>query len=214
MRKGLRKEILETARRLFAREGYNSVSMRDIAKELDVSVGNVTYYFKKKEDLIEAAVLEKAQNPQMTIAPEDLYQLNELFWELADIQLNNTYYFRHYTQLAQISPQVYEIQQQRILRLTENLKGAFAALRQSGIMEPEDYPCQTEEFVQGLLRISLSWISRSLLREKEDSGQFPRSFVECMWSMIYPALTSRGRTEYLSVLRPANQNRSDETEYE
>ena len=50
-------DIIACARRLFEAQGYNGVSMRDIAKALDISVGNLTYHFKKKEALIEAILL-------------------------------------------------------------------------------------------------------------------------------------------------------------
>ena len=48
-----KEDILITARELFNEYGYKNISMRDIAKKLNISVGNLTYYFKKKEDLIE-----------------------------------------------------------------------------------------------------------------------------------------------------------------
>ena len=57
MAQSTRQDILACARRLFDRHGYNGVSMRDIAKELDISVGNLTYHFKKKENLLEAILL-------------------------------------------------------------------------------------------------------------------------------------------------------------
>lgn len=37
-------DIIACARRLFEAQGYNGVSMRDIAKALDISVGNLTYH--------------------------------------------------------------------------------------------------------------------------------------------------------------------------
>ncbi|UWD49400.1 TetR/AcrR family transcriptional regulator [Clostridioides difficile] len=54
-----KKDIILTACNLFNIHGYNSISMRDIANELGISVGNLTYYFKKKEDLIEEVVKYK-----------------------------------------------------------------------------------------------------------------------------------------------------------
>lgn len=54
MKKDVKTDILETARKLFNEQGYNGVSMRDIAGALGISVGNLTYYFKRKEDLLEA----------------------------------------------------------------------------------------------------------------------------------------------------------------
>lgn len=44
--------ILETAMRLFAERGYDRTTMRAIAQEAGVSVGNAYYYFASKEHLI------------------------------------------------------------------------------------------------------------------------------------------------------------------
>ncbi|MER5279881.1 TetR family transcriptional regulator [Streptomyces sp. NPDC002809] len=45
--------ILETALRLFAERGYDKTTMRAIAQEAGVSVGNAYYYFSSKEHLVQ-----------------------------------------------------------------------------------------------------------------------------------------------------------------
>jgi AcrR family transcriptional regulator len=45
--------ILDTALRLFAERGYERTTMRAIAAEADVSVGNAYYYFASKEHLVQ-----------------------------------------------------------------------------------------------------------------------------------------------------------------
>lgn len=44
---------METALRLFREQGYDRTTMRAIAKEAGVSVGNAYYYFESKEHLIQ-----------------------------------------------------------------------------------------------------------------------------------------------------------------
>lgn len=44
---------MDTALRLFAENGYNGTTMRAIAQEAGVSVGNAYYYFQSKEHLIQ-----------------------------------------------------------------------------------------------------------------------------------------------------------------
>jgi AcrR family transcriptional regulator len=48
-----RQVILETALRLFQERGYAETTMRAIAKEAGVAVGNAYYYFDSKEHLIQ-----------------------------------------------------------------------------------------------------------------------------------------------------------------
>ena len=48
-----RRRILETALRLFRKRGYDGTTMRAVADEAGVSLGNAYYYFKSKEHLIQ-----------------------------------------------------------------------------------------------------------------------------------------------------------------
>jgi AcrR family transcriptional regulator len=48
----LREEILEAARELFVREGYENFSMRRLAEKIDYSPTTIYLYFKDKADLL------------------------------------------------------------------------------------------------------------------------------------------------------------------
>lgn len=56
-----REMIMEAARDLFVKKGYQHVSMRQIAKELDYSHGAIYYHFKNKAELFYAMVQEHFQ---------------------------------------------------------------------------------------------------------------------------------------------------------
>ncbi|WP_349408933.1 TetR/AcrR family transcriptional regulator [Pseudalkalibacillus sp. SCS-8] len=51
-----REMIMDAARELFSQEGYQNVSMRKIAKELDYSHGAIYYHFQNKAELFYALV--------------------------------------------------------------------------------------------------------------------------------------------------------------
>ena len=51
-------QIVLVAKTLFTRKGFSNVSMRDICREAQVTAPTVYYYFKNKEALFEAVVLE------------------------------------------------------------------------------------------------------------------------------------------------------------
>ncbi len=46
--------IIEVAQKLFATNGFAGTSVRDIAKEADVNIAMISYYFGSKEKLLEA----------------------------------------------------------------------------------------------------------------------------------------------------------------
>jgi AcrR family transcriptional regulator len=51
-----RLEIIETAERLFRENGYSNTSVEAIIREMGVAKGTYYYYFKSKEDVLEAIV--------------------------------------------------------------------------------------------------------------------------------------------------------------
>ena len=48
-----RKELLEKCFTLFTRKGYSGVTMREIAREIEVSTGTLYHYFPTKENILE-----------------------------------------------------------------------------------------------------------------------------------------------------------------
>ena len=48
--------VLEAAQRLFAREGFEKVSMRTLTQEAGVNLASVNYHFRSKQGLIDAVI--------------------------------------------------------------------------------------------------------------------------------------------------------------
>jgi AcrR family transcriptional regulator len=44
--------ILDSARDIFMEEGYSSLTMRKVATKANISIGNLNYYYRTKEDLL------------------------------------------------------------------------------------------------------------------------------------------------------------------
>ena len=112
MAQNTREDIIACARRLFEERGYNGVSMRDIAGALGISVGNLTYHFKKKESLLEAILLSAGQSRQKLPPPRTLEELRQYFLHMLEAQQAYAFYFDSYHQLAQTSPTLARIHQE------------------------------------------------------------------------------------------------------
>lgn len=59
--------IIDVAEKLFAHNGFNGTSVRDIAQQADVNVAMISYYFGSKEKLLAAVFTKKAVGIQMQI---------------------------------------------------------------------------------------------------------------------------------------------------
>jgi len=55
-----RSRLLEAANKLVHAQGFNQTTLADIAREAEVPLGNVYYYFKTKEDIGHALIEHRA----------------------------------------------------------------------------------------------------------------------------------------------------------
>jgi TetR/AcrR family transcriptional regulator, transcriptional repressor for nem operon len=68
---GKRERLAAAASQVLYEQGVEKTTLADIARAADVPVGNVYYYFKTKDELVEAAIDAHAQNLQVLIASLD-----------------------------------------------------------------------------------------------------------------------------------------------
>nr|WP_030347141.1 TetR/AcrR family transcriptional regulator [Streptomyces sp. NRRL S-1022] len=68
-----RRRLTAAAARVLHQQGVERTTLADIAREADVPVGNVYYYFKTKDELVRAALAEhQAHLDELTAALEEL----------------------------------------------------------------------------------------------------------------------------------------------
>lgn len=88
-----REKILETARNLFVKQGYDGTAVGDIAKSLDISKASVTYHFPAKADFLGAlaAPLLDALEVVLSEFPEPAWpgQVRDLLDEYFGVLLAN-----------------------------------------------------------------------------------------------------------------------------
>ena len=197
MQKNLKDEILSAASLLFNERGYSDVSMRNIADALHISVGNLTYYFKKKEDLIEAVVLQQHRTYQKRSSPRTLRELNEFFTALLEEQKRNPYFFRHYTQLAQLCPHVYRMQRRVLQETFDDLRSALLHLQRLGLVRPDVDAAQLDGVVAVLLSANIRDVPVL------DMGN-DRDVLVCLWSVMKLLLTAEGGRAYDFEIRQRN----------
>lgn len=201
MKREIKSEILSTARELFNERGYNAVSMRDIAEALGISVGNLTYHYKRKEELMEAVVEEQYSRYRRTPPPENLQQMNAFFTKILSHQKKNAYYFQHYQQLAQISPRIHEGQQSIVSDFYDSLRNSIEKFRQEGLCKAEQFPDQTELLMDALVSVCVLGTIRHGERR-----------LLCLWSLLCPLLTSKGWEEYHKLSIPSEPSGESDPE--
>ena len=149
MKRDTRQDILNTAQALFREKGYNAVSVGEIAAALGISKGNLTYYFKRKEAIVEA-LLESAHPTFPQDPPQTLAQLDACLRDMEQARENNAFYFRSHTQLGQLSEKIRAKQREVYRRHSQLLCQGLVNLAAQGLFRREAFP---GEYVLSLIHI-------------------------------------------------------------
>ena len=197
MKRDTRQNIMDTARRLFAERGYNAVSIQDIADALGISKGNLTYHFKRKEQIVEALLRQNAGEGLRLAVPGSVGALDTLFRHQYNVVRENAFYFWHYDQLAQLSPEISAMQRGAQQTLRNVYRDCFSELLASGMLRAEDaagrkLADEQERLIDALILTAVYWIPcRRLMQDADDGG--PEALCAQCWSLLIPWLSAEGR---------------------
>lgn len=196
-----REDILAVTRKLFTESGYNNVSLREIAKELGISVGNLAYYYKSKVELIEAAILEKHEKYEQEgrhTPATSLEELDGLLRRSCEIQEEHLYYYRQYSQLSVVSGSLKELQIAVYRELEQLWRATLSNLRAEALMETGQPERETDLLISAVLFLFARWHERDTLDQV--LGIATPNLRDVVWSLLFPLLTEKGREIYRTTI--------------
>lgn len=198
MKISTKQKILAVARTLFNDYGYNGVSLRDIAKAVGISEGNLTYHFEKKENLIESLLLESVDTFP-TGTPQTLEELDAIFEDLQQNVQKNIYFFLHYAQLSQSSPEICQKQSIRYSKLLEKLKRAFQNLNEAGLVRDEVFSGEYNNMIDTLYMSIIYWAPFMELKKTAHADN--TEYRNYAWNSMYHLLTEKGRSKLQEIIQ-------------
>lgn len=193
MKRELKAEILETAARLFDEAGWDAVSMRRIADTLGISVGNLTYHYKRKEELLEAVMQLRHEQCRKLPPPRTIRELDGFFRAILDRQSRGL--SRACCQGGGDEIAARRLHLQAIRHIGELLGNALDALEQGGLLRPAPARPAIEQALLGML---LMGRPEELLKDAPD----PEGTRRCLWQLLSLLLTAQG-IEALRALEQA-----------
>lgn len=177
----LRRQILDTTRRLLVREGYPNLSMRKIADAIGYSATTIYLHFDSKDALLHALIHEGMMQLREELEdaakefPEDpLRRLRALCRCFIDFGLNNPEYYEIMFELRPERMERYPPEKYREAR--NNLDFFSRALREgakTGIFDVDD-----AHVLASTIWASLHGTVSLLLAERVDVQIEPEAFIE------------------------------------
>lgn len=192
-------QIRREAVRLFNEQGYANVSLRDIAKAAGTTIGNMTYHFSKKEDLVLRIVEglhQEFEDTRLTASTDD--PLRALVESLLAAEVNRVsypFYFLHMNQVVSSSPALLEKSRTFQTRLFDNYCRCLRDARAGGLLAPTTSDATIECLATLIILVVVSWAQPVSPGCNDALPQM--SMTEAAASLLEPYLTERG-TERLA----------------
>ena len=184
-----RARILTAAAQLFEQQGYRSVSMRAIAAQLGISVGNLTYHFPHKQDIATALA---EQEMTAIILPEEA-TLPALDGYLRRMLLSLVDHARMFDDplLFEDLPWCQQENADRITRLQQNLERLLSQLGRFR----QELRGQTLQDVITLIMFSHVGWQQKVSVSRQPAGAAVEDMMRIQWLLLRPYLTEEGRAE-------------------
>ena len=188
----VREDIIETADRLFVERGFDKVSLRDIAKELDIYHSNVTYYFSTKEELIAevvGGVYDELFKTSLTFGPDNTVEALLDRFKTLDSELKE---YAPYVLGAESLSREYSSIKKRVTRFrrwySNYYHESFQELEDAGLFR-SDIPALYLEIISYHMPIIASSNEFSGKKMKNEKGQ---SLFAVLCAYIFPLLSPKG----------------------
>lgn len=183
----LKEQILAKAMMLFMHEGYEKTTMRRIASELGLAVGNVNYYYPKKEDIIK----DYHNNVMETFVSRiNLYITNESDWV--------TYFMSEYSFISYVAHNKYIREVYKSVINVENLRAFYIDKHQELFLSIfKDHSFKNEDLYiscAAMCAVEFELISR--FNEEWDFDDLMRHVFETRLAFLHLDLE-----EYLPVIQ-------------
>lgn len=195
---GTKSKILDTARRLYNRYGVSVVSQRQIAEVLNISPGNLTYHFKKKEDIDAALYYQLVEeiNAKMMVRQTQnpsVANLILLYGDIFDAFARYRFVFLDFVHFMKTHPQVADHYRQLQVLRQQQFTTVVTTLQDEGIVRPALLPNEYGFLYERMQVFADFFLSSREILPGDSPAKDKTDFVEGLRQMIFPYLTDLGR---------------------
>ncbi|MEM6347401.1 MAG: TetR/AcrR family transcriptional regulator [Bacteroidota bacterium] len=196
-----RDKILSQARQLFNKQGLENVSLRQLAKSMEMSDGNLRYHFKTKAELVKTLYfelvesfdrlileLQSGEHTQLSFLFQSFLQTYQQLFTYRFFMIDFVNLMRHYPEIGDHFKQLQVMRRQQFQGIVQH----FVA---EGIMRPAAYPEEYLHLHDRMEILSDFWLSSAEIVGVPEGQDPVRHFAKINLSMIFPYLTPAAQSE-------------------
>ena len=200
-----REKILLQALDLFNQEGVDQVSVLEISQTMGISYGNLTYHFKKKDDLVQALYvqmqheLDAAINHLVQRIFEETYYL-KLVNELLQVTWKYRFLYLSINSLMNQYPFIREGEKSYSATRNKILNRGKKYLIDEGYLKPES-DSHYELLIRNLNMILYAWIVDAELFHDGEVAAKIEDYATLFYGIALTNVTEKGRTLYYQIVQ-------------
>jgi AcrR family transcriptional regulator len=209
---GTARRILDHARRAFNDRGVAAVGIREIARQLDLSPGNVSYHFPTKEALVAALIEEgHAENNALvtTPGPLDFGRVDRIVRAIMHRDLENQWLMRDGVALLTALPSLRSLHQRPQRAREARVDSMVARLVDAGLLDRKRTACALPQLRQQILTQVFFWLPAAILAAPDrDPAECLDAHARAALALFRAYCTPAGRRELEGLLRPIPRRNS------
>ena len=184
-----RSKILSTAQRLFNENGYRKVSLRKISDAMGISIGNLTYHFKKRDEILKA-LLENNLVELNTDKAKSLEDLRSHLIQMTKGIKANSFFFADMS-LQTMDDDLYEYNSNNVKKQKEILLKKVIDLRECGIIKKSVGDKDLRDIIEMEMLSHVTWAVNSG-RKNTYTTMDEDSFISLSLRLFKPYLSKEG----------------------
>ncbi|WP_049962338.1 TetR/AcrR family transcriptional regulator [Oribacterium sp. FC2011] len=184
-----RSKILSTAQRLFNENGYRKVSLRKISDAMGISIGNLTYHFKKRDDILKALL----ENNLVELNTDKAKSLDDLRLHLLQMTKGiqaNSFFFSDMS-LQTMDDDLYEYNRNNVKKQKEILLKKVMDLRECGVIKKSVGDEDLRDIIEMEMLSHVTWAVNSG-RKNTYTTMNEDSFISLSLRLFKPYLSKEG----------------------
>ena len=184
-----RSKILSTAQRLFNENGYRKVSLRKISDAIGISIGNLTYHFKKRDDILKALL----ENNLVELNTDKAKSLDDLRLHLLQMTKGiqaNSFFFSDMS-LQTMDDDLYEYNSSNVKKQKEILLKKVMDLRECGVIKKSVRDEDLRDIIEMEMLSHVTWAVNSG-RKNTYTTMDEDSFISLSLRLFRPYLSKEG----------------------
>lgn len=194
-------KISEAARRLFNERGMREVTVRVICSDLKISLGNFSYHYPDRDQLIVRLyhqMLEELQGvfAQMRGEPADIRAYLRAHRRAFEVQYKYRFFFIHIVEILQHSREIRELYLANAALEREMAGKMLDMYVREGILKPTLLAADHERLTDLGRILSNGWAIDAALHEIKEEKQLLIRYLHLCCSLLLPYLTDAALAEF------------------